>query len=205
MADFIPKMFVKGRYRLLAPFDNKLAPNVLYEPVSISSLTDIAASGLDPFAEYYGPASLTREQYQQDVLNNVSIVTFRPEQGSRVHVPSNYIDGAPNSGGVPYRSMMVVAYLAPLPDSQDLTFLKTRVSDLVFDTLGVRGQVLEVVTSVPTVIDHVEHESLEKARQVTIAATETDYAKFLRVSRELQQAREHVKMLEQYIENNPAK
>jgi hypothetical protein len=202
---FTPALGVKGRYALIEPFNNDLLPNVLYNCESVRSLAEIAADGTDPYTKYYQPKELTREQYQKDVDAGVQIVTFRADSGNWASVPSSYISGAPNSGGVPYRTMMMVAYLAPIPDSLDLSFLQTKMGDLVFDTLGVRANIVPVVTSPPTVLDYTEHDAIEASRQQVIAANQTDYAKYLSAANQLQAAQQQIAILEDYIAKNGIK
>lgn len=202
---FTPTMGVKGRYTLIEPFNNDLLPNVLYNCESLRSFSEIIANGEDPYTAYYQPKGLTQDQYQKDVDAGVVLVTFRADSGNWAKVPSSYISGAPNSGGVPYRTMMMVAYLAPIPDTLDLSFLQTKMGDLVFDTLGVRANIVPVVTSPPTVLDYSEHESIEASRQQVIAANQTDYAKLLSTQQQLAAAQQQIALLEDYIARNNIK
>lgn len=204
MANFTPQIGAKGLYTLNEPFNNDLLNGVLYEPVSIRSFADIVAGGEDPFTKHYLPKGLSKEQYQEDANNGVMIVSFRADQGTWAHVPTSYISGQPDVGGVPYRTMLMAAYLAPIPDNMNLTFLEQRMSDLVFDTLGIRGTIISAVASAPSIITQVEHEALTAARDVIIANNETDYAKYLRAAKELAQARTRIAQLEEYILTPPA-
>lgn len=203
MDNFIPKMGAKGLYVCKEPFNLVLLPSVLYEPVSIRSLADIISDGVDPFTEYYLPRGLTKVDYDKDAAADVFIVSFRTESGVFARVPTSYITGQPDIGGVPYRTMMLAVNLAPIPDTYDLTFLQQRMRDLVFDTLGVQGTATPLIVSAPTVITQTEHDALEAARQVVIANNKTDYAKYLAAMAELTEARERITMLEQYIVDHP--
>lgn len=198
----LPTIGAKGLYTLRAPFDTMLLNGVLYEPVEIRSLDAIIAAGLDPYTEYYEPKELTKEQYQADYEKGTYIISFRADSGNWAHVPSTYIDGSPDIGGVPYRSMLLVAYLAPVPDSLDLTFLQNRMKDLVFDTLGVQAEIRPVIASPSSIISQTEHDALESARAAVIANNKTDYAKYLQAKAELDAARAKIAILEQYIVDN---
>ena len=204
MANFTPQLGAKGLYTLMEPFQHKLLSGVLYEPIAIRSIADIVSDGGDPYTDYYLPGQISQEKYQEDVNNNVLIVTFQADQGNVARIPTSYISGQPDVGGVPYRTMLLAAYLAPIPDSLDLSFLETRMGDLVFDTLGIRAEIRAVVASPPSILTQVEHEAIEAARQVVIANNETDYAKYLRAQRELDEARTRIEQLESYILNPPA-
>ncbi len=204
MANFTPQLGVMGIYSCREPFNQKLLANVLYTPVALRTFTDIIASGVDPFTEYYNPQGISKEDYTKDVQDGVVIISFQSGNGTIIPIPSSYVTGQPNMGGVPYRTMMLVALLAPIPDTYDLSFLQQRIQDTVFDTLGVTGTVTPVVASDPTVLSQAEHDSIDAARQVVIANNKTDYAKYLDAMRQLADARAQLALLNQYIIDHPA-
>ena len=205
MANFIPKMGSKGLYTCKEPFNYALLNGVLYQPVAIRSFADIIASGVDPYKEYYLPQQISKESYNADVLAGVFIVSLRTDSGVTAYIPTSYIVGQPDIGGVPYRTMILGISLAPIPESLDLTLLQTRVSDLVFDSLGVRARVDAVVASAASVVSQAEHDAIEATRAVVIANNKTDYAKYLVAMNELAEARLKISMLEKFItDNQPA-
>ena len=204
MANFTPQLGVKGLYTCKEPFNQKLLPNVLYTPVALKTFSSIIADGVDPFTEYYNPLEISKEVYTQDVQDGAVIISFQSGTGNIIAIPSSYVTGQPDMGGVPYRTMMLVAQLAPIPDSYDLTFLQQRIQDTVFDTLGVVGTVTPVVASDPTVLSQTEHDAIDAARQIVIANNKTDYAKYLDAMKQLTDARAQIALLNQYIIDHPA-
>ena len=204
MANFTPQLGVKGLYTCKEPFNQKLLANVLYTPVALRTFSDVIASGLDPFTEYYNPLEISKADYLKDVQAGVVIISFQSGSGPIIPIPSSYVTGQPDMGGVPYRTMMLVVQLQPVPDTYDLSFLQQRVQDTVFDTLGVNGTVTPVVASAPTVLSQAEHDSIDAARQVVIANNKTDYAKYLDAMRQLTDARNQIALLNQYIIDHPS-
>lgn len=199
---YTPEINLKGIYLLKEPFNTAMLVNVPYTPVSVRSIPDLLSEGLDPFELYYNPAGLTKEVYDADVVAGVLIVSFRADDGNFVRVPNTYVTGQPNIGGVPYRTLLLGVPLAPLPDSYDLTFLLNRISDLVFDTIGVRASVIPVVASPPSVMSQSEHEATEAARKANISATKTDLAKYIETKKQLDDAVVQIQLRDDYITAN---
>lgn len=205
MANFIPTINVKGIYTLKEPFNTSLLAGVLYTPVSLRSVASIVADGKDPYELFYHPKGISQDDYQKDVQDGVLIVTFRADDGNFVDVPSSFITGQPIIGGVVYRSMMFAVPLSPLPDTLDLTFIQQRISDVVFDTLGIRVDVKPVVASPPTVLTQDEHAATEAARKLNITTNQTDLAKYLQAAKERDDALEQVRLRDEWIlRNKPA-
>lgn len=202
MANFKPEIGVKGLYSVKEPFNTKLLTGVLYEPVSVRTISDLVSDGVDPFTEIYAPMSISQDDYVKDVAAGVLIVAFRADSGNIVRVPNTYITGQPDIGGVPYRTLMLAIQLAPIPDSLDLTVIQNQISDLVFDTLGVRSPVIPIVASPPTVLSQAEHDATEAARKHNIATTQTDYAKYLDMKKQRDDALTQLQLRDDYIVAN---
>lgn len=202
MPNVIPQIGTRGLYRLLEPFQAALQPGVAYSCVATRRLQDITAAGGDPQDQYYTPKGLTSERYQADLAANVCIVSLQSSAGHWVYVPSSFIDGAPDQGGIPYTTMALAISLSALPDSVDLSYLKTKLHDVVLDTLGVETTVRSVALSATTLLSQAEHNAIEAARQAKISNHSTDYAQRLVIEAQRDAAFQRIQLLEEFIRVN---
>lgn len=199
MANYIPGINTTGLFTLLPPFDNALLPDVPYTCIGIRRLTDIAAAGGDPQAEYYTPYAIAEADYEADVANEVCIITLQSGSSSIVYVPSRYIDKAPELGGVQYTAMLMAIELGPVRDNLDLTYLKTKVAGVIEETIGITATPKLVAASLPMVLTNAQDETLEAARQANIAAVQTDHAKYLKAAAERDEAYAKIAELDAWI------
>ena len=203
MSVLIPTVGTRGLFQLLAPFDTALLPNVPYTVAAVRRLGDFIAAGSDPKEEFYTPAGITNEKYEEDLQAGVCIVSLRSDVGGQwVYVPHTYVQEAPAIGGIPYTTLALAISLGPVPESVDLSYLKTRITDVVLETLGVESETKTLIISPTTILSNANHEVIEAARQVKISSTQTDYARLLVVTAERDAARNHIQELELFIRNN---
>lgn len=188
-----------GVFTLEAPYNALMPAQIIYTCKGIRKLTDIIASGLDPFEEYYEPNGITDTAYQLDLLADVSIVSLVSSGGNWLYVPSTAILSYPTTSGVSYTAMMVGVSLGALPDSTDLTALKTSVSNVVKDLLGVTPTIKEVAVSDTALISYVKHTSIETARNTLRVTTKSDKAKLVEMTTERDALLLRVTQLEAYI------
>jgi hypothetical protein len=204
MSHFIPLIGVGGLYNLLAPFDTVLLPNISYRCISVRRLADILAAGGDPFAEYYQPKGLSESVFTADVEIGVCIVSLQAEQHV-VYVPSTYINGYPDIGGVPYTTLALAINLGAVPDKMDLTYVKSRIAAVVLENIGIDSVVTTMAVSLPTLLNATNADVIEAARLAKITAVQTDRAKLLETERLLDAARQHIVELENYLRTlNPS-
>lgn len=203
MAHLIPSIGVRGLYTLLTPFQVKLLANTPYNCIGIRKLEDIVAAGGDPKALYYTANDQSDAKYDEDLALGACIVTLRAFEGPPVYVPSTFITSMPDQGGVPYTTLVLGVSLSAIPDSLDLTYLKSQVVDLVRDTIGVTSEVREVAVSPPTNLSQAEHATIEAVRAAAVAASQTDYAQLVAANAALAAARQKILELEAYILSLP--
>lgn len=202
MSNFIPTIGVSGLYSLLAPFTTDLLPEVAYTCIAVRRLSDIVAVGGEPFTDYYEPKSISEEDYAADVAAGVCIVSLQASDENIVYVPSSYITGLPNIGGVPYTTLALGIKLGPLPDSLNLSLLKNKLSDVVFEYIGITPEIETIAISLPTLLDRVDAATLEAARTAAITAIKTDYTKYLEEKALRESAILKIAALEEYIRDN---
>lgn len=197
--EYLPDIGASGIFRLKAPYDVLVKPNVMYVCRAIRNINDCIAEGLDPFSYYYESVGLTETQYITDLKNNVSIVSLQTKDGEWLYIPSNYIIKFPDMNGIVYRAIMLGISLGAVPDTMKLDALKTSMTNLVQDTIGITSVVKEVVISVPTIISKENHDMIETARLSKITLNMSDSLKLSKANQDLAVARLKIIELENYI------
>lgn len=199
--NMIPAINTRGLYTLRAPFAAALLVSTPYTCVAVRKLEDIVAAGGDPKELYYTAHGIDASVYDDDVAQGTCIVTLQASEGSIVYVPSSFITSLPDQGGIPYTTLVLAVSLSAIPDALDLTYLKTRMSELVMANLGVEAEVQEVAISAPTHLSQTEHAAIEAARQVNITNRTTDHATNLALTTQRDALLAKVQELEAYIQS----
>jgi hypothetical protein len=202
MSQYTPQVGQAGLYTLLPPFDTQLVASTPYACIAVRKLTDIIAAGGDPFAEYYEPNQLDDAAFQADVAADACIVSLQAGGHTVVYVPTTYIAGAPNIGGVPYTVMALGISLGAIPDSLDLTYIKGKIQADVLENLGVDAEVHAMAISLPTLLTHDQAKAAEIARQAKKGTVVTDYAKYLKEKDLRESAELRIQQLEAFIRDN---
>lgn len=199
----IPVIGTSGVFTLRAPFDSKLIANASYTCKAIRSLVEVQAAGDNAYDTYYAPNNVSQAEYSSDFNNGVCIVSLVADNGTWLHVPSSFIVSFPNVSGYVYNSTAVLIDLGPIHDGLDLTYLKSRLTSVCFDTLGLNATVQTMVTSRPAIVQKSEHESIEAIRNSNISNSTTEYARLLELQKRLDAALEQNAALSQYIQDHP--
>lgn len=185
-----PPLRARGRYVLRAPWVAN--PAKLYTTLAIRTFEDVYELGFDVYDTYYVPMGLINGEvvggspfsFSVEREQQPNIITLESDDGDIIYVPDTYISSFPNMGEVKYSHAILSISLGPLPDTNDLSFVKGALADLVAQSYGV----------VPTVKEHrapsisnptaSEHQALEAARTGGITLLETDHAKVVRLQGE---------------------
>lgn len=202
MAKMTPQQRARGRYVLKAPFSAN--PNVIYTCIAIRSFEDIYDAGYDVYKTYYEPYGVIEGSIiggspfsfaaETSLLPN--IISLLGADGSTIHVPDTFIQSFPNVSEVRYSRIVLSAELPPLPDTSDLTAVKTMVANLISATYGVTPVIVEEHRA-PTEDNptDAEHQALESARLLAITRTETDAARVNRLDQENSLLRDQITKL----------
>lgn len=167
----------KGIFTLEAPYNALMPTQIVYSVEGIRRISDIVASGLDPFVEYYEPNGITQEAYELDLQADINIVSLMSTGGDWLYVPSTAIMSYPDINGVSYTAMMLGISLGALPDTTSLAPLKTAISNMVRDYLGITPIVKEIVVSDSSLISYADHTTIETARAGVKTVDKSDAAK----------------------------
>lgn len=195
----LPTIGAKGIFRLKAPFDTKLLPNVSYECVAVRELIDVLSAGVDVYAKHYEPNGISEAEYQKHLQDDVCLISLRTDAGIWLFVPSTYILSFPGMSGVKYANLILGVPLGAIPDTLNLEIIKKKISDLVQGELGITSGIEEIVVSQIEVLSKEEHERLENARKTKVVTQPSDYTRIKTLEAENQVLTSKNGQLSQYI------
>lgn len=198
----VPPLQSSGIFQLSSPFSSDLISQVSYTCVAIRQFKDILKLGVDPYTAYYVPKSIPVETYNQHVAAGECIVSLQSNAGHWVYVPSAYIQSYPNMGGIPYTAMALGITLGAIPNYLDLSALKLRIKEIVYETTGVQSEVKSIALSATKNIVQSDHNAIEAARLQNVTANQTDRSKLLTANSQIAALQLKVQQLEQYIAAN---
>lgn len=198
MALLTPVLHAKGRFVADTPF--ALLPTVLYECIAIRSFADYVGVGQDAYSKFYEPMGVTRERYEEDLAAGASICTFASSETEVVYVPDSFILSLPILDQVAYSRLVLSMDLGAMPDTYDLTFLKSQLETTVQSIVGLSAPVVNVHKAPSKgVVTQAQHEAMEQARQAAISNQQTDRARLLATQAQLAAATSKITMLEQIL------
>lgn len=200
----IPNVGLRGVWTLIDPFLADTKPNVAYTCRGVRTMADYTGQGRNVYDDVYAPKNITQEKFNEDVANDVIIISLQSDDGSWVHVPNSYVSKFPEQGGVSYTSLLISGLLGAVPDHLDLTSLKLRFADMIKTTTGFENPQVEVIAVSPsTLISKDEADRLEEARKDRITVQYTDNAEIVRLRNQVQALETERDALVEYIKNNP--
>jgi len=186
MAKMTPPIKARGIYTVRAPWT--VSSTVIYECAAIRSFDDLYKDGIDPYLTIYAPKGATNGaiidggafSFDTEKAKLPNVITLIGNDGSTIHVPDTFITSYPQMGNVVYSRIVLALELPPLPDTADLTSLKTSISNLVAQSYGVVPTIVEKHTPVANNPTSTEHITMEAARIGAITILDTDLAKLLK-------------------------
>lgn len=198
MATRTPPIYATGIWRVDDPF--VLEPDTIYVCKAVRSLEDIEARGIDPFTTFYEPHGLSRDAYDNDVLNMASIVTLMSSTAATLYIPDTYITSFPDTTTMPYSHVVLSVSLGAVPDTLALSDAKQKIEDIVLSSLGITANVREHVSGVLAEgMDVVTHQSLENQRLVRIENNQSSHAQLQQKNNENLALRQRIQALESVL------
>lgn len=163
MATFIvPSVGSKGIFNFKDPYNTEDYRNVELEVTGIRSLGDLTLSNLDPYQTIYAPNQISKEQFLQDLKDNVPIITFQASNGKSAFIPANKVSTYPITNGIKYQERVMAIALGPLPVEMNLDKVKSIIQDDIYAELGIKSNAQEVKSSAVALITKEEHEKFQK-------------------------------------------
>lgn len=193
---------MKGTVSASAPFNTVINPRHIQECVSVESIRGMLSQGVEVFDEIYAPVNLDESTFDQHVDDDVRIITFQSSSGDVYRIPEVYVNGLPYANGVPYRCIMLGISLSIVPDGMDLSSIKSEVAELVFDQLGVRSEVKEVVFGEPLMLTSSQHDAIETARVANIVNNPGSLLRIRQLQEIVDRQAQTIQVLENYIKIN---
>lgn len=198
----IPTVGARGFYTLQAPFNTLIAQDDAYTCQAVRRIGDYLALNEDPLNNVYIYNGLTEADFELDQKENMFIVSLQSDRGQWLYVPVRYIISYPIMNGIPYQTMMLGVSLGAVPADMDLTSIQNMVSDLVFETIGIRPQISPVVTSKQKLVSRANHEAIEIARLARATQNKTFYSRWRDLVTQFTSLLQKNTELETYIKNN---
>ena len=199
MANAILQVGTKGLYHPVAPFQTTLISGMQYTCIAIRRIADIQASGEDPQALYYTPVGLSAAIYTADAYKGACIISLQGESGDLQYIPDSYIQQYPDIGGIPYTTLLLAISIGAIPDSLDLSYLKSKIASVVLENVGIVSDVRSVIVSPTAMLSNTLADTLETARLGRITTVMTDYAQLISVTAQRDSALLKITQLENYI------
>lgn len=195
----LPTVGSSGYFELRTPFDQVILPNERYTCQAVRKLSDYLANNEDPKTEVYDANSIDEAEYDQDVQDDMYIISLQGETGQWVYVPARYVVKYPIVNGIPYRSMMIGVSLPPLPAERNLSHLSADITNLVKDSLGVDVQIDLMETSIVILVDKARHDLEQAQRDALANGRLTDRGRYISTQQQLDQALMKIQNLEAFI------
>ena len=203
MTQILPSIGAEGAWQLKAPFDEKIESSLSYKCVAIRKISEMVTTGVDVLNTHYIPNGLLESNYNDDVGDDVSIVTLVSSSGAWVFVPTSYIVGWPSADSVPYAVVAMACVLGALPNTVDASFLIEKVKNVIQANLGHEPEIYLMTVSVTVMKTQEQHESLEAARRANVSDSMTDYNAKNTLQEQLDAANETIRQLMGYYESQP--
>jgi len=199
--EIIPELNATGIFKLREPFSTLIPPQTRYTVKGVRKLSEIIASGEDPFEKYYNIVGVTKDNYDLDVVADISIVVLSSETGQWLYVPATSIISYPDVNGIVYTSIVLAISLGPVADIDSLSPLKTSITNTVRDSLGLNSEVQEITVSPPAIVPYTQHLLIQNARSALKVTVMSDRAKYVSTLAQLTAATARIVELENYIKS----
>ena len=147
-----------------APFDASVNATEIFTVVSIRSLTELEASGEDPFKNIYEPVGLLESDFLDDLAGKIAIITFRTASGDYFYVPEDRVESDAKLDGIRYVEKAMIINLGYHPVALNTDVLNSLVNDIIVDELGTTPVIKVTDTSGEVFVTQVKHDALVLAR-----------------------------------------
>ena len=197
----LPVIGSSGTYELLPPFDTVILPEEIYTCKAIRNISEYVSYNQDPKKLVYDYYGLSENDYENDIQEDMEIVSLQNNKGVWVYVPARYIVKYPEVDGIPYHQLSMVCKIPAIEVTRDISHLKTDVINLIKDTLGVEAAVEIVEVSRTIAVTKDVSDQLKIDRALVSNGRVTDRAKYMQLLQQQQVLLDKIESLENYIKN----
>ncbi len=166
MSNVLPDVGLSGVFELNTPFDVKVPNKLKLTVKAIRKISDYLANSEDPKQTCYLDNGLTEDDYNDDAIVDMEIVSLQSGEGQWLYVPARYIITYPLTNGIPYRSIIVGVNLPQLPVDQDLSSMEIDLINVVKDHIGVTPTISIEETSRVIYVSTDKHEVTQSLRNL---------------------------------------
>lgn len=200
----VPQTGLKGAFTFLDPFNKNDIDKKILEVTSIRRLSEMYANGDDPCNNIYIKNGLTKDDYIEDLQNDVPIAIFTAPGGSFFTIPCNKIESIPDVSGVPYVRKVIAVSLGALPYDYQLETLRDDINDLIKDKLATEAKVEILEASALFYKSYAEHEKFERWIEThpTLRGTKSYKVKYKELLNKYQALYDKYEDLSQFALNN---
>ena len=144
MTYIIPPINTKGIFIFHPPYaDDTNINKKEYEVIEIRKIKALHDDGLDPLNSIYIKAGLTKEDFIEDLNNDVPIVTLSADGDQYLYIPADRIKETPAIIGHTATERLVTLSLGLVPDDINLEILYENIAIMVNDTISVKPDLTE--------------------------------------------------------------
>ena len=197
----LPVIGSSGTYELLPPFDTVILPEEIYTCKAIRNISEYVSYNQDPKKLVYDYYGLSENDYENDIQEDMEIVSLQNNKGVWVYVPARYIIKYPEVDGIPYHQLSMVCKIPAIEVKRDISHLKTDVINLIKDTLGVEAAVEIVEVSRTIAVTKDVSDQLKIDRALVSNGRVTDRAKYMQLLQQQQVLLDKIESLENYIKS----
>lgn len=171
----LPNM--RGIYTLRMPWATQ--NTVLYTCTALRTFRELIASGEDILSKYYVPKGLAKQDYETDLAAGAILCVLQGDNGEVISVPDTYVISYPDQSAPPVGHFVLSASIGPMRMDVNLDFLRSKVGEVISDTIGVVPEVFVDVLDSSTVMTREDYDAMEAARTAAIKNRSTTYALLL--------------------------
>lgn len=201
MSYILPPIGSLGTFVLSTPFDTKISTRAQLTCKAIRKISDYLSSSEDPKTLCYLNNGLTEQDYNDDAILDMDIVSLQSGEGQWLYIPAKYIVTFPLANGIPYRSIALAINLPQLPIQQDISAMLTDLSNVVKDHIGVIPIIDTVETSRVIQVDSDKHDISQAARRL-LQNNKSDRVKIIEANILINSLQTKIQELELFIKNN---
>lgn len=174
MADYIvPPINLTGTFKLKVPLNNLINEKVTYTVDSIKSIPSLLGDMIDVETLVYLEQGLTSEDYNNDLKNDVPIVTLKSEGNALFNIPATYFSYMPQLNGKIFTNKALIINMGYIPDNIDLNFIKDELNDYILSITGITPDISIEEISGKLIVSYEEADTFESERLANITLKET--------------------------------
>jgi len=196
---FLPSLGMSGYYSLSAPYNALLSSTSQYTCSGIMSIAGAEAQGIDVLTNVYLANGDTLDNYTAAKLSDMMLVSVSAGTGDVFTFPVTALIGVPSGEGIIYRNQVLSIGLSAIPATMDLTALQTEISNLVYNTLGVKSVVYVTAIGAATILTPAQDSLINAARAAAITTPSNTLYKNSILTQQNSLLTDKVSVLEAYI------